>query len=224
MGVINTVSSGIISAYNAFLATLPPWAQQFLGLFFLTILVFIYAVVIWKFYRFIAKKNIIGLNLNKYNTAEHPLLAKTLAGIFYIIEYIIILPFLIFIWYGVFTFFLFVLSEGRETSQILLISAIIISAIRMTTYYSEDLSKDLAKMLPFTLLAVFILDASSFNLETIMGHIVGLPGFVGNILIYFLFIIVLETILRIFDFLLTLFGLQDISNLEDEDQDEVNGK
>ncbi|MCK5177829.1 MAG: hypothetical protein KAQ92_08955, partial [Candidatus Aenigmarchaeota archaeon] len=37
----------------------------------------VYAIFIFKFYRFLARKDIIPLNLNQYNRAEHPLLIKT---------------------------------------------------------------------------------------------------------------------------------------------------
>ena len=99
-------SSEIVAAYNGFVATLPSWVQNFLTLFILVLIIVIYSIFIWKFYRFISKKNILQLNLNKYNKTEHPFLTKILAATFYFLEYIIILPFLIFFWFAVFTFFL----------------------------------------------------------------------------------------------------------------------
>ena len=56
--------------------------------FFTTVIV-IYSVFIFYFYRYLAKKNLIELNLNQYNNYDSPGLIKFFAVIFYIIEYII---------------------------------------------------------------------------------------------------------------------------------------
>jgi len=203
------VLTDLSEAYTAFISTLPNWAQNFISLFLLVLLVVIYDILIWKFYRWIATKNIIELNLNKYNKSEHPFLAKVLAGFFYFLEYIIIIPFLIFIWFGVFTFFLIVLTDKLEVSALLIVSATIIAAIRMTSYYKEELAKDLAKLLPFTLLAVSIINPNFFNIDRIISQISQLPSFFSQILIYLLFIVILEIILRFFDFIFSLFSLHE---------------
>jgi len=194
---------------------LPSTAQDLIGLFLLVVLVVIYAVFIWKFYRFIAKKNIIELNLGKYSKAEHPVLAKFVASGLYFIEYIIILPFLIFFWFAIFTLFLIFLTENLEVSTLLLISAVIIAAIRMTSYYSEDLSKEIAKLLPFMLLAISLLSPNFFNLERIFAHFNQIPGFFGSIAYYLVFIIGLEVILRFFDFIFSLFGVGEEAKPEE---------
>jgi len=219
-GVINGFGAGILEAYNSFLLLLPAWAQTFINLFLLVLLVVIYAVFVWKFYRFVSKKNIIELNLGKYSKAEHPVLAKLVAGGLYFIEYIIILPFLIFFWFAIFTLFLIFLTENLEVSTLLLISAVIIAAIRMTSYYSEDLSKEIAKLLPFMLLAISLLSPNFFNLERIFTHFNALPQFFGNIAYYLIFIIGLEIILRFFDFIFSLFGVEE-EKVEGESKEEI---
>jgi len=57
------VMAVLMEAYNSALALLPMWAQNFVGLFLLVLLIVIYSVFIWKFYRFVSTKNIINLNL-----------------------------------------------------------------------------------------------------------------------------------------------------------------
>jgi len=216
MGWIETFSSETVEAYLGFVATLPSWIQNFLTLFVLVLLIVIYSVFIWKFYRFISKKNIISLNLNKYNKSNHPILTKALAATFYFIEYIIILPFLIFFWFTVFTLFLIFLTEGLELSSLLIISATIIAAIRMTAYYKGNLSKDLAKLLPFTLLAISITKPNFFDIERILVHLEQLPNFFNEISIYLAFIIVLEIVLRFFEFIFSLFGINKTPKIKDQ--------
>lgn len=210
----------LVNLYNSFIAVLPPWLQTFVNLFLLVLVVTIYAIFVWKLYRFVAKKNLIELNLNQYNKSQKPFATKLTAGFFYFLEYIVILPFLIFFWFAVFTIFLILLTDGLVTSALLIISAVIIGAIRMTAYYKEDLSKDLAKLLPFTLLAISMTKAGFFNFERILTKLTEIPNFFGDILHYLLFIIVLEVILRVFDMIFSLFGVEEVQ--VDENQENQN--
>jgi len=217
-GVINDLGANILEIYTSFSSTLPPFAQSFINLFLIVLLISLYAVFVWKFYRFIATKNIIELNLNKYNRSKHPTVEKLFAGGLYFIEYIVIMPFLIFFWFSIFTIFLIFLTDSVETSLLLIISATIIGAIRMTSYYKEDLAKDLAKLVPFTLLAVSLLNPGFFSIERIIGQFSELTNFFGSISTYLIFIIIIEIILRFFDFLFSLFGLEDKEIPEEESE------
>ncbi|MEX2017459.1 MAG: hypothetical protein WD876_03220 [Candidatus Pacearchaeota archaeon] len=199
----------IINAYGNFLGTLPDWGQNFLNLFLLVIFITGYLIFIWKLYRFIATKNVLDLDLNKYNKSNHPLTAKVLAGGLYFLEYVIILPFIIFFWFSVFTLFLILLTKDIEIGTILVISAVIISSIRMASYYKEDLAKETAKLLPFTLLAIVIVTPGFFDFERIIGNFSEIPMFFSSVFVYLFFIISLEIVLRFFDFIFSLFGLEE---------------
>lgn len=211
MGVVENFFSELAGAYQALMSSLPSGVQNFISLFLLVLVIVVYSIFIWKFYRFIGTKNIIELNLNKYNRSKHPAISKFIAGIFYLAEYIIILPFLIFFWFAVFTIFLILLTEGIEMSTMLIISAIIIGAIRMTAYipkYGENLSKEIAKLVPFTFLGVAITRTGFFSQGSLIEHLGQLPQFFGDIPSYLGFIILLEIILRFFDFIFSITGLQ----------------
>lgn len=206
---ISGAVNGIVGVYNSFLAAMPPSIQSFINLFLLVVLVVVYAVFIWKFYRFIARKNIFQLNLNQYNRVEHPGLAKILASALYLLEYIIILPFVIFFWFAVFTLFLVLLTNSLPLNTLLVVSVIIIASVRMTSYipnYGEDLAKEIAKLLPLNLLAIALIGKTAFNFEAVLTNLVEIPNLLSVIMNYLVFIIVLEIILRLFDFLFTLFG------------------
>ncbi|MCK5609349.1 hypothetical protein KAR91_46175 [Candidatus Pacearchaeota archaeon] len=209
MGILEVISLSLIELYQSFIATSHPYVASLFNLLFLVLLVVIYSVFVWKFYRFIATKNLIELDLSRYNKLEHPTAAKALAFIFYFVEYLLILPFLIFFWFAAFTFFLIILTDNLDVKTLLVISATVIAAIRMTAYYREDLSKDVAKMLPFTLLSVSLLNPGFFDVERIIGHITRLPEFFGEITLYLVLIIGIEMILRFFDFIFSLFGLEE---------------
>lgn len=206
---VANVSLEISNLYKDLIEFFPSPFGDFFNLLAIVLLVSLYGLFIWKFYRFIAKKDIISLNLNQYNRSSNPAIAKFLAGIFYFLEYIIIMPFMIFFWFAFFTLFIVLLNETLTLSQILIVSAVIISAVRMTAYYKEDLSKDLAKLLPFTLLAVSLLNPNFFNIERIITHLLSITDFFSEIKIYLLFIVFLEIILRFFSFIFSLFGIEE---------------
>jgi len=220
VGVIGNFGTELIGIYNEFIASLPPFAGNFFNFLILVLLIVIYSVFIWKFYRFISTKNVFGLNLNKYNKSKNPLFTKLFAGALHFVEYIIILPFLIFFWFAIFTLFLMLLTQNQDLSLILIISATIIAAIRMTSYYKEELSREIAKMLPLTLLAITVLNPNSFSqtqyVEKIINHLSQIPSFFSQILYYLGFIIILEVILRFFDFIFSLFELEEAPKSEEE--------
>ncbi|MCK5043683.1 hypothetical protein KAR52_01610 [Candidatus Pacearchaeota archaeon] len=224
--VVNNVGKGILEIYDSFLSMLPPRAQIFINLFLLIFLVVIYSIFVWKFYRFISKKNILGLNLNKYNKSQHPLITKLFAGLLYFLEYIIILPFLLFFWFSIFTIFLILLTTDLDIQTLLIISATVIAAIRITSYipkYGEKLSRELAKLLPFTLLAISLLNPGFFDISRIFAHFSLLPGFFEEIIYYLIFIIIFEIILRFFDFIFSLFELEEVTvEGDEEDNSEDN--
>lgn len=188
--VLNTIRQSIFSL-------IPEKYHLIAILFFFTIIISIYAVFVFKFYKFLARKNIIRLNLNQYNKSEHPFFTKIFAAMFYIIEYIIILPIITSFWFAILAIFLLVLSKSQDLSMILTISAALIAAVRLTSYISENLSQDLAKMLPFTLLGLFLIEPGFFSIPLLIQRITQIPSLITQIPYYIIFIIGLEFLMRI---------------------------
>ncbi|MFH1682886.1 MAG: hypothetical protein ABIA37_03745 [Candidatus Woesearchaeota archaeon] len=156
----------------------------------------IYSIFIFKFYLFVSKRDIFKMDLAQYNRSEHPLLNKTLGAILYTLEYILFLPLFTFFWFMVFTLFLVMMSK-HDLQTVLLISVAVIAAVRITAYYKEDLSKDLAKMLPFAMLGIFLLDMSYFNMAGAIQNFKQVINLWETLIYYLLFLIILEFILRI---------------------------
>ena len=172
---------------------IPPSYRAILSLLLYTVFIVIYSIFIWKFYRFMAKREIIDINLSQYNQADYPGLKKLFEIVFNTVEYAIILPFLVLFWFAIFSIFLLVLSKDPSTYQILLVSAAIISSTRITAYMSEDLSKDIAKIFPFTVLALFLLEPDFFKIDIVFDRIIQIPELLQNI---FTFIFFIELFLR----------------------------
>lgn len=160
-----------------------------------TVAMVVYAVIIWHFYRNLATRDLIWLNI--YKVKKEKSTKKIVHVISYFIEYILLSPLLIFFWFIIITLFLFFLAKSQELYNILIIAITLIATTRISAYYNEDLSKDLAKMIPFTLLGIFILDPRFFSIDLVLQRFVELPGFFDLILRFLIVIVLLEFILRI---------------------------
>ena len=90
--------------------------------------------------------------------------------------------------------------------SVLLIAAALVASVRVTSYLSEDLSKDLAKMLPFTLLAIAITTAGFFNPTDLISRFSEIPSLFANIPIYLVFIVAIELIMRTGEFIQSIFN------------------
>ena len=157
----------------------------------------VYAVFIWKFYRFLGRRDIITFDIEKYSKSKHPVLVSFVGFIAYVFNYIILVPVSAFLWFAVLSVFLLFMSKSQPVSQILLISMAIIAATRITSYYHEDLSRDLAKMLPFALLGIFAVDSTFFSLDLIVERVKEMPSLMMLIVNYLAFVVALEFVLRI---------------------------
>ncbi len=217
-GEVGNISLRITEVYHEFISSLHPWLQNFINIALLAILVALFFIFIWKLYHIVSKKNLLELNLRQYNRSYHPGLKKFFGILLYLLEYVIIFPFFVIFWFSMFMVFIMLLARGLELSSVLTISTIIIIVIRTTAYYKEGLSKDISKLLPFTLLAVAITEKDFFNFENIFSRASEIPLFFENILVYVGVIVAIEIILRIFDLLISLFKGKDLEEEANEEE------
>src|SRR3989344_3592235 len=173
-------------------------------LLLLTAGIVVYSVFIFKFYRFLASKNVFKLKLQQYSSF-FARIQKIFSVMLYIVEYFIILPLFIFFWFLVLVVILSALSKDQEPLTVLFISMGIVAATRVTAYYNEDLSRDLAKMLPFVLLGIFVINIKFFSYGAFIGTVSKFPMFWETILYYLGFTMLLETVLRLLEAFVSLF-------------------
>ena len=154
-------------------------------LFYLIILIAIYSIAVWHFYRFIAKRDCFNIK-----TIHHQ-------RIFSLLKYFLLFPFIAFLFFVGFALMILFITRGYDFVSILSTSFAVVIAIRLTAYYNEDLSKDVAKMLPFALLGLFIADPSYFSYSEIAVKINSLPEFLTLCFQFIILIVIAEWILRI---------------------------
>ncbi len=202
MGLLDYASAYVQDSINA----LPEIYKIPVYVTIYSFFIVVYSIFIWRFYRFLAKREIIKLDLNKYNNATHPVVEKILAIFLYTIEYIVVLPFLVFFWFIILTLFLFFLSGSQEHEIVLLISSSIIISTRILAYIKEDMSRDFARIFPFAILAMFAVSTDFFNFQLLFDKIVRIPLFINNaVLIFIIFIFGVEFVMRIFYSLKEMF-------------------
>lgn len=157
----------------------------------------IYSIFIFNFYRFLSRKNIFELNLEKHNTSKYPLIKKGMSSIIHFFKYILLFPIFTFIWFAVFTVLLLLLAKNQPVENIMMVSISVVSSIRITAYYTEDLSRDLAKMLPFALLGIFLIDVSYFSISNSIKVFLEISSLWRTFVYYMLFVIILEYVLKV---------------------------
>ena len=156
----------------------------FTWLFSIMIMIAIYSIIIYHFYRYIARRDCFKPSERKHS--------KTIGTL----KYMFVFPVIAMLFFIGFSFILIFLTNTIEISQVLYTAFVLVLAIRITAYYTEDLSKDVAKMLPFAILGVFLVDSSYFSIESVNERINMLPEYINLIIQFLLLIIFIEWILR----------------------------
>jgi len=154
------------------------------SVFYLAIAIAIYAIIIYKFYRYIARRDCFKPSKRKHT--------KTMG----FLKYFFLFPFVAVIFFMGFSLMLLFLSKDISVAVVLSTSFAIILAIRITAYYTEELSRDLAKMLPFALLGIFLVSPSFFKFQDVVDKINEIPNFVNVAVQFIVFLVIVEWILR----------------------------
>ncbi|MFH0949268.1 MAG: hypothetical protein V1802_02165 [Candidatus Aenigmatarchaeota archaeon] len=155
-----------------------------------TLLIAVYAIFVWIFYQSLSKRDLFRMEIK-----DHKKKWMTISG--HILKYLILFPLLIFIWFAGLTVLLFFLSKSQSVNTILLLSMAVIAATRITSYFKESLSVDIAKMLPLAVLGIFIVDPTFFSLSQTISRFYEVSSMIILLANYLLFTIVLEFVLRI---------------------------
>ena len=174
-------------------------------LIFYIIGITIYAIFIFKFYKFISKRDIFKLELRKYSESYEGFFSIMVKIVFYIFENLILIPLLVFFWFAVLAMVFLILSKSTSPHQILIIAVSLVAAVRITSYYNENLSQDLAKMIPFALLGIYLVDATFFSIEGSLSIAKQIPTLWKVGIYYLFFVIFLEFVLRISHGIIGLF-------------------
>ena len=190
--------AGIMDILHLLLGWLGPGTEQtFVELLVFTFAILIYGIVIFNFYRFVAARDVFGFDLEQYKREHVGAVNKFFNSILGLIKYGLIFPIVVFIAFSAFALMLFVVGKTLPSNQVLIIGIVIVAAVRVSSYYNEDLSRDVAKMLPFTILGIAIADPTFLSLEMVSSRIAGIAAFLPLLVRYVIFVILIEWVLRV---------------------------
>ena len=183
--VLPQITIDLMEAYN----TLGPLALIIGG-------ITVYGVFVFNFYRFVAQKDIFTLDLQKHNQARHAALRKTLSVVFYIVKFLVLYPIFVFFWFCVMAGLLYVLGKNQTTETVMLVAMGVVGAIRVCSYYKEALSTDIAKILPFALLGITIIDSSVVRIVASTEGVREAALRWETVIYYLVAVVALESVLR----------------------------
>jgi hypothetical protein len=155
----------------------------------ITAIIFLYGYLIFKFYKYLARRDLVKLKLDSNSHIS-------LRIFLYILNQLVIVPALIFFWFFVMVCVLLFMSN-TTAAYIMLVSMATVAAIRITSYYRQDLSEELAKLLPLTLFVIFITEIEFTSLIGKVEVVRDMLGMLDKLVFYLLFAVLVELILRV---------------------------
>jgi len=120
----------------------------------------IYSLFVWYFYRYISKRDMFPKFFYILEKEETPSKAKVAT---FAAMYIVSFPIIIFLWFTVLAFFLYLIGEEMPMFLAIFVSMAIIAVVRILSYYREEASKEIAKMIPYAILAFFLTSAAVYQ-------------------------------------------------------------
>lgn len=176
------------------------WDKQYLNLLASTLVLFLASWLAWYiYYKQLARRDLFEIPKLNLQTKFVNFFDKAI----YFLKYLLIFPVYSFIWFLIFSFLLFALSKSRTIEEILFLGIIVVAATRMGAYISEKLAEDMAKLLPLTLIAIFLMDPKAVTLDTFISSFNSILLQLPRVAKYLLFIIVVEWLLRVFHWTFT---------------------
>ena len=167
-----------------------------------------YSIFVFIFYRNLAKRDLITLNLDKYSNNLTGKIKKYIKSITFVIQYILIIPILLTFWTLVLAIILTLLSSDADHSRNALIATSVVGSVRILSYWTEDLSRDVAKMLPFGVLGVFLVGDAQVQVSEIRELLQSLEEIATSFISSLFLIAVVEGVLRSITSIINLISLR----------------
>ncbi len=167
-----------------------------------------YSIFVFIFYRNLAKRDLITLNLDKYSNNLTGKIKKYIKTITFVIQYILIIPILLTFWTLVLAIILTLLSSDADHSRNALIATSVVGSVRILSYWTEDLSRDVAKMLPFGVLGVFLVGDAQVQVSEIRELLQSLEEIATSFISSLFLIAVVEGVLRSITSIINLISLR----------------
>jgi hypothetical protein len=165
----------------------------YLRIIYLTLALFFVGWIIWYMYIKLSQRNIFHIRHPKDTNEE----ITKWDWFVYSLKYVFIFPLFTFLWFVLFVACLRVMSDKQDIQGIMILGIVLISAIRLAAYVHQKFAEDMAKLLPLTLLGGIILNPSFITFNAQLSDLSIFQYQLLSFAKYFLFIIVLELVLKL---------------------------
>ncbi len=152
----------------------------------------VYGIILGTFYKTFSREKFFVLE----HTKDEGPVDEIIHLLALILKYTLAFPVITFVWFMFLTLFLVFLGS-QSAADVMYIAIAVVAATRITAYWDEGISEDLAKMLPLGLLAFFIGNPSILDATVFEQKFFEITQVLPMGMQYFVYIILLEWILRI---------------------------
>jgi len=159
-----------------------------------------FSYFIWKSSQILTRREVFLLK-QRYS-AEGKEISLRRKRIFYVVEYVVVFPIMLYGWIVVCFFFMYALNTSLGFDTLTLIMVGIITATRIAAHWNEKLAEDIMKFLPFNLLFTLLFNPV-LDFQTIVSTVGKFPSIMLELTIFIAFIGILEGILKLIYFVVT---------------------
>jgi hypothetical protein len=160
--------------------------------------ILLFSYFIWKTSSILSRREVFKKKITYTASGDPSSLSKQ--RIFYVVNYILIFPIIMYGWVVVCFFFMWTLNTSLNFDILTLVMVGIISASRIAAHWNEKLAEDIMKFLPFNLLFTLLLNPN-LDFDKIVDAIDNFPPVMLELTIFIAFLGVLEAILKLIYFI-----------------------
>ena len=123
-----------------------------------------FSIFVWYFYRFISRRELIPSFHKKKSDVSK------IQFLMYVILNIICFPIIVFVWFSLYSSLIFLLTTDLPFNLIAFVSMALIGVIRITSYFKEELARDVGKTIPFAILGMVLTAGTLFDDPNFLSH------------------------------------------------------
>lgn len=146
----------------------------------------VYTVIVFSFYQPLSARE-------PYHTPAKP---GWRGRAIHLLEDVFVFPLMSFAYFSVLALSLFFLAKSQTTTQILLLSMGVVVGVRVTAHVHPIASVDLAKLLPWSLFAIILVDPGYLSFHATLARVTDAGRMAPVLAQYFVLFILIEAALR----------------------------
>ena len=157
-----------------------------------------YTSVVFYLCQFMSRRDVFRFrfsSLKRVTSRNLALRLVLLAGI-HIVQYILLFPLVAYLWFWMLILVVALLYNDMTPANLIVISMSVLTSVRVTAYFNEDLSRDISRILPFALLGIFLAQLGDFEIEATLSLLEGTIWEWERAFYYWVFVIFQESALR----------------------------